>query len=81
MQALTPRGQWKLVTRSTRTNIVNCKWVFTMKHKSHGSMDRYKAHLVARGFTQMYGVKYEETFSPVARLNSIRVLPSVVNQS
>ena len=78
MQALVSRGTWKLVNHPPIASVVSCKWVFTMKYK----LDRYKARLVACGFTQVYGVDYAETFSPVTRLNSIRVLLLfVVNQS
>ena len=82
MQALVSRGKWELVNHPPGASVVSCKWVFTVKYKSDGSVDRYKARLVARGFTQVYGVDYAETFSPVARFNSIRVILSlVVNQS
>ena len=57
--------------RPEGTRAVGCRWVFTVKHKVDGSVKRYKARLVARGFTQTYGVDYAETFSLVARLNSI----------
>ena len=81
MQALTSYGTWELVTNPTGTNTVSYKWVFIVKHKLDG-LDRYKARLVARGSTQTYGVDYEESFSPVAPLNSIRVLLFIaVNQS
>ena len=54
----------------------------TVKYKPDGMVDRYKARLVVHGFTQEYGVDYAETFSLVARLNSIRVLLSIaINQS
>ena len=56
--------------------------MFTVKHKPNGSVEHYKVRLVAWGFTQTYGVDYVETFSPIARLNSIRILLSLaINQS
>lgn len=57
---------------------VGCKWVFTIKCKANGSVKRYKARLAAKGFTQTYGIDYQETFAQVAKLNSIRVLLSLV---
>jgi hypothetical protein len=65
---------WKMVPRLPRKNIVGSKWVFKLKCKADGSVDKYKARLVACRFTQIYGVDYFDTFSPVARLVSFRVL-------
>ena len=82
MQVLMSCGTWDLVPRPTVTNIVTSRWLFTIKYKPNDMVDRYKARLVACGFTQEYGVDYAETFAPVARLNSIRVIFSItINQS
>ena len=70
------------MTRPEGTRVVGCRWVFTVKHKTNSSVECYKARLVARSFAQTYGVDYVETFSPVARLNFIRILLSLaINQS
>ena len=55
--------------------------MFTIKSKADGSVERYKAKLVAKGFTQTYGIDYQETFAPVAKINLIRVLFSLVVNS
>lgn len=56
-----------------RTKIVGCKWFFTIKSIADGSVERYKARLVTKGFNQTYGLDYEETFAPVQKINSIRI--------
>ena len=56
---------------------VGCKWVFTLKHNPDGSIQRYKARLAAKGFTQANGIDYFETFSSVAKLNSISAILSL----
>ncbi|KAL5781163.1 hypothetical protein ACOSP7_006192 [Xanthoceras sorbifolium] len=64
------------VTENKET--IGCRWVFVIKYHPDGTIEKLKACLVAKRFTQTYGVDYLETFSPVARLNSIRVLMSLV---
>lgn len=53
---------------------MGCKWIFTVKYRANGSIERYKARLVARGFTQTYRIDYIETFAHVAKLNIVRIL-------
>jgi hypothetical protein len=69
---------WDLVELPNGNKAVGCKWVFTVKHKVNGSVKRYKARLVAKGFTQTYGIDYEKIIGSVAKINSIRVLLSIV---
>jgi hypothetical protein len=78
-EILTPEkaGTWRTVPCPNDKNIVGSKWVFRMKCKADGSIDKYKAHLVARGFMQIYGVDFFKTYSPVARLNSIRLILAI----
>ena len=58
--------------------MVGCKWIYKIKTRSNGSIDRYKDCLVAKGFSQEYGIDYEKTFTPVACISSVRALLDVV---
>jgi hypothetical protein len=77
LKGLESSGTWRLVKRPTDTNVVDSKWVLKIKKNAAGEVDKYKARLVARGFTQIYGVDYYETYAPVARLASFRLLMAI----
>lgn len=77
VRALLKNGTWDLVPKLKDVQPVLCKWIYKIKRKADGSVDRFKARLVARGFSQKYGEYYEETFSPVAKMTSLRLLLSL----
>ena len=74
MQSMYDNQVWELVVPPLNSKVVGSKWVFKKKTDMHGNLDTYKARLVAKGFTQTQGVDYDETFSPVVMLKSIRIL-------
>jgi histone deacetylase 1/2 len=76
-QALLRNNTWKLVPRPIDKNIIGCKWVYKIKKKPDGTIDKYKARLVAKEFKQRYGIDYEDTFSPVVKAATIRLVLSI----
>ncbi|KAL0314880.1 UNVERIFIED_CONTAM: Retrovirus-related Pol polyprotein from transposon RE1, partial [Sesamum angustifolium] len=77
IEALRRNDTWELVPKPENSQPVTCKWVYRLKKKSDGTIDRYKARLVARGFSQSDGLYYEETFSPVAKMVTVRSIFSL----
>ena len=65
---------WDVVDEPADKNIIGCRWVFRIKRDANGKVLKYHARLVAQGFTQIYGIDFQETFAPVARLSSIRTI-------
>lgn len=77
-QSLQKQRTWSLVPLLDYKNVVTCKWVYRLKRNADGSIARYKARLVARGYPQQYGVDYDETCSPMVKPTIVRLLLALV---
>ena len=73
-QSIMKNDVWEIVPGPEKTSVVTSKWIYKIKHTVDGSIEKYKAKFVARGFSQKEGIDYEETFAPVARYTSIRTI-------
>ena len=74
LNALEMNETWELAQLPPMKKPIGCRCVFSIKYLSNGSIERYKACLVAQGYAQIYGIDYEETFAPIAKMNTIRIL-------
>lgn len=79
LKALEENHTWDMVSCPPNVKPIGSKWIYTLKLKSDGSLDRYKARLVALGNKQEYGLNYDETFAPVAKMTTVRTILAIAS--
>jgi hypothetical protein len=79
-ESLMKNQTWDLTDLPPGKKPIGCKWVYKVKYKADGTLDKYKAQLVAKGFSQREGIDYEETFSPTTKMSTIQLVLAMVTQ-
>ena len=80
LSSMDKKSVWELVVLLPSRKAIGNKWVLKVKRKANGSIDKYKARLVVKGFTQQEGIDYDETFSPVVKVAYIRLILDIIPQ-
>ena len=78
MAALDVNQTWDLAPLPEGKKAIGCKWVYKIKHNVDGLVSRYKARLIVKGYAQTYGIEFEETFCPIAKMAIVRAIISLV---
>lgn len=81
IESLHENGTWELVDLPENKKPIGCKWVYKIKTNENGSVTRYRARLVAQGFSQKFGSDYDQVFAPVAKLTTLRIMLSLANKN
>ena len=81
IDSLSKNNTWEIVPLPNNKNIVDCRWVFVIINDIHENLTKYKARVVAKGFSQKYLLDFDETFAPVARITTFRIILAYANQN
>jgi len=78
--ALEANNTWSITTLPLEKKAIGCRWVYKIKHKFDGSLERYKARLVVKGYIQLEDIDYHDTSSPIAKMIVVRCLLALAAQ-
>lgn len=81
LKAIENNKIWNLCDIPPRMKLISVKWVFRTKYTPNGEILKHKARLVARGYSQEYGIDYEDIFAPVARMETVRIMFTLATQN
>lgn len=79
IKALKQNNTWEIVEIPKETKTIGCKWIYKTKLQADGTLDKYKARSVAKGYNQTEGIDYTETFAAVSRMTTLRTLLSLAS--
>lgn len=79
-QSLLKNNTWELVDLPPSNRVIGCKWIFKTKYKIDGSIDKHKDRIVAKGYAQKEGIDYDETFAPITKIKTLRMIFSLAAQ-
>ena len=74
MESIKKNNTWSLTSLPSGREAIGCKWVYRLKYNQNGSINKFKARIVAKGYSQIEGIDYNETFAPVTSLATLRVM-------